>query len=100
QSAAVSCVAISFWKRSKAHPINKKGTPTRVPFSVNSFCSQRLVTKLDFRDRLKLHIARTFVNLTDLSVAPELLDRVLASEAVTAVKIDGHRADLFSRARS
>src|SRR5215472_9464695 len=41
-----------------------------------------------FRDRLELQIRRAFVDLSDLRVTIELLDRVVLHEAVAAVQVD------------
>src|SRR3989442_15916274 len=51
------------------------------------------------RDRLKLQVGRAFVDLSDLRVAPQLLDRIVLHEAVAAVEIDRERRDALGHLR-
>ena len=53
----------------------------------------RVSLKNLFRDRLQLQVRRAFVDLADLRVAIQLLDRVVLHEAVAAEQVDRERRD-------
>ena len=44
-----------------------------------------------FGDGLQLQVGRAFVDLADLGVAVQLLDRIVLHEAVAAEQVDGER---------
>jgi len=50
-------------------------------------------------DRRELHVRRSLVDLSDLRVAPVLLDRVLLRVAVAAEELDGERGHLLADLR-
>src|SRR5689334_8793732 len=58
-----------------------------------------LVREEQLRDRLELHVGRALVDLPDLRVAIELLDRVVLRVAVAAVELYGERGDVLGRLR-
>jgi hypothetical protein len=47
------------------------------------------------RNRLQLHVRGAFVDLADLGVAKQFLNRVVADETVAAVQVHCHRGDAF-----
>ena len=50
-------------------------------------------------DRLQLQVGRAFVDLADLRVAVELLDRIVLHEAVAAEQVDRQRGDALGDLR-
>ena len=50
-------------------------------------------------DRLQLQVGRAFVDLADLGVAVELLDRILLDESVAAEQVDRERRDALGDLR-
>src|SRR6185437_1628313 len=80
-------------------------TPTSCPWSATCACCRRSWERRrrDYGrcsrrsphdllgDRLELQVRRPLVDLADLRIPIELLDRVVLHEAVAAVEIDGER---------
>ena len=62
-----------------------------LPASKPSSLQASFLTKDLLRDRLQLQVGRAFVDLADLGVAVELLDRVVLDEAVAAEELHGER---------
>ena len=82
----------------RLRPVNGGGKP-RAP-SANDPHPQRKFLPHDLLgDRLQLQIRRAFVDLTDLGVAVELLDRILLDEAVAAEEVDSKRRDALGDLR-
>src|SRR5882724_171463 len=52
-----------------------------------------------FGDGLQLQVRRAFVNLADLRVAPEFLDRIVLDVAVAAQEVDRQRGDALGHLR-
>src|SRR6185295_6241411 len=74
--------------------LRHRGAKVQPSVSTASRCVVALAKKV-FRNRLQLKVGRALIDLSDLRVAIELLDRVVLDESVAAEEIHRQRGDAF-----